>query len=236
MPSTISAISVVTLGFVLGMRHATDADHVVAVATIVSQQRRVKSAAWIGALWGLGHTVTILAVGLPIVLFDWAVGPRVGLMMELGVGLMLIWLGLRNLQGRGWRVTSDLHGHAVTAPRDRAFGGLGFCQGARPVAIGFVHGLAGSAAVALLVLTTIRDPTWAAAYLIVFGLGTVAGMVLITTAIALPFATARPPSAATRRRLRLVTGLLSFSFGLFLAYQAGVVNGVFSAAPRWIPQ
>jgi sulfite exporter TauE/SafE len=236
MPPAISTLSVVTLGFVLGMRHATDADHVVAVATIVSQQRMVKSAAWIGALWGLGHTVTILAVGLPIVVFDWVVAPRVGLMMELGVGVMLIWLGLRNLRGRGWRSAADVHAHGATAAGDRAFGGLGFCQGARPVAIGVVHGLAGSAAVALLVLTTIRDPTWAAAYLVVFGLGTVAGMVLITTAIALPFATARPPSVDTRRHLRLVTGLLSFSFGLFLAYQAGVVNGVFSAAPRWIPQ
>jgi hypothetical protein len=259
--------SIVALGFLLGMRHATDVDHVVAVATIVSRERRVKLAAWVGALWGLGHTVTIVVVGTPIILFNWVVAPRVGLAMEFAVGVMLMLLGLRNLTWRqtstpgregaevvhaqvhahGDYVHSHPHGHGPESHRhaagdtplgrlDRAFGGLDFYQAVRPIVVGIVHGLAGSAAVALVVLTTIRDPTWAVAYLLVFGTGTVAGMVLITTALAIPFAGPASRSVSTHRRLRVATGLLSFGFGVFLAYRIGVVNGLFSVAPRWTPQ
>lgn len=260
--------SIVALGFLLGMRHATDADHVAAVATIVSRERSMKLAAWVGALWGLGHTLAIVLVGVPIILFNWAVAPRVGLAMEFAVGLMLMLLGLRNLAGTQWRRTSSPgraqaavvhahphahgdyihshpHGHVPEshphAPDetplgrlDRAFGGLGFYQAARPIVVGIVHGLAGSAAVALLVLTTIRDPAWAVAYLMIFGIGTVAGMVLITTAMAMPLAGAAR-SVSAHRRLRVATGLLTFGFGVFLAYRIGVVDGLFSAAPRWTP-
>jgi high-affinity nickel permease len=202
-------LSVVVLGLLLGMRHATDADHVVAVATIVSRQRDLRLAAWVGALWGLGHTVTIVLVGAPIVLFNWVVAPRVALAMEFAVGVMLVLLGLRNL---GTTSAGDVaHGHPHV----------------RPIAVGIVHGLAGSAAVALLVLTTIRDPSWAIAYLLVFGLGTVIGMVLVTTAIALPFAVAGNGSPRTHSYLRMTTGLLSFGFGLFIAYRIGIVDGLF---------
>lgn len=260
--------SIVALGFLLGLRHATDADHVLAVSTIVSRERRVMLAAWVGALWGVGHTVTILAVGVPIILFNWAVAPRVGLAMEFAVALMLILLGVRNLIGNDYRtvagdversnevhahphahgdyVHSHPHGHAPEShPHvagdtplgrlDRTFGGLGLYHTLRPVVVGVVHGMAGSAAVALLVLTAIPDASWAVAYLFVFGLGTVAGMVLVTTAMALPFAGAAGRSARTHRRLRLATGLLSLAFGLFLAYQIGVVDGLFGTAPRWSP-
>jgi high-affinity nickel-transport protein len=233
----ITALSIITLGFVLGMRHATDADHVVAIATIVSRQRAVRSAAWIGALWGLGHTLTIVAVGVPIVLFHWMMTPRLGLAMELAVGLMLIVLGIKNLRSHALdsSTTPHAHDHDDLGRIDRLCGGLGVYQAARPLVVGIVHGLAGSAAIALLVLTTIRDPWWALGYLLVFGGGTVAGMVLITTAIAVPFAsTVR--SDRTHRRLRLVTGVLSVSFGLFLTYEIAVVYGLFSAAPHWTPQ
>ena len=103
------------------MRHATDADHVVAVMTIVSRQRSLRPAAWVGALWGVGHTLTIVLVGSAIILFNWAIPPRVGLAMEFAVGLMLIALGLMNVAGtlRGLgpiaRGTSDpptVHSHA----------------------------------------------------------------------------------------------------------------------------
>jgi high-affinity nickel permease len=196
-------LSVVVLGFLLGMRHATDADHVVAIATIVSRERVMRTAAWIGALWGIGHTVTIMLVGAPIVLFNWVVAPRFGLAMELAVGVMLVLLGLRNL------APHHRHSHADE-------------KSLRPFVVGIVHGLAGSAAVALLVLTTIQDATWAIAYLLVFGIGTVAGMVMITTAIAIPLAGARSCSARTHGYIRAATGLLSFGFGLFLAYRIGI--------------
>ncbi len=261
-------LSVVALGFLLGMRHATDADHVVAVATIVSREQKIRMAAWIGALWGIGHTVTIVAVGAPIILFNWVVAPRVGLAMEFAVGLMLILLGLKNLSGQTWRATmwsedrrvvahphlhvhgdyTHSHPHAhlpeshphrpddtPLSRLDRLLGGLSFYQLVRPVVVGIVHGLAGSAAVALLVLTTIRQPAWAVAYLAVFGIGTVVGMALITTAIAMPLARVGA-SSLTHRYLRVATGLLSFAFGIFLVYQIGVVDGLFGAAPQWTPR
>jgi high-affinity nickel-transport protein len=243
-------MSIVGLGFLLGMRHATDADHVVAVATIVSRERMVKFAAWLGALWGVGHTLTIVFVGLPIILFNWAVGPRIGLALEFSVGLMLMFLGVANLVGsrERWgyahphthRHDPEVHPHSADdtplGRLDWLFGGLGIYQAVRPLVVGVVHGLAGSAAVALLVLTTIRNPWWAIAYLVVFGAGTVAGMVLITTMMALPLAGVSGTSVRARRRLRLATGLVSFAFGVFLAYQIGVVDGLFSAAPQWTPQ
>src|SRR5258708_1260442 len=92
-------LSIIALGFFLGMRHATDPDHVIDVTTIVSRQRNIRQAALIGVLWGLGHTITILIVGSAIILFGLVIPPRVGLTMELSVGLMLILLGILNLSG-----------------------------------------------------------------------------------------------------------------------------------------
>src|SRR5579863_6255169 len=95
----IPLLSIIVLGFFLGMRHATDPDHVIAVTTIVSRQRSIRHAALIGALWGVGHTITILVVGSSIILFGIVIPARVGLTMELSVGLMLILLGILNLTG-----------------------------------------------------------------------------------------------------------------------------------------
>src|SRR5882724_6536347 len=91
--------SIMALGFFLGMRHATDPDHVIAVTTIVSRQRSVRHAALIGVLWGLGHTITIFVVGSAIILFGLVIPPKVGLTMELSVGVMLILLGISSLSG-----------------------------------------------------------------------------------------------------------------------------------------
>ena len=92
-------LAVISVGFLLGVRHATDPDHVIAVSTIVSRQRDIRHAGMVGALWGVGHTITIFLVGLAIILFNLAIPPRVGLAMELAVGLMLILLGVLNLAG-----------------------------------------------------------------------------------------------------------------------------------------
>jgi high-affinity nickel-transport protein len=119
---------------------------------------------------------------------------------------------------------------------DRNFGRLGFYHILRPLAVGIVHGLAGSAAVALLVLTTIRVPSWAILYLLVFGLGTVAGMMLITAAIAVPFTFSETRFARLNRGMGMVSGLVSLVFGLFIVYQMGFANGLFTRNPKWIPR
>jgi high-affinity nickel permease len=256
-------LSIVLLGLVLGMRHATDPDHVIAVTTIVARQRRVGAAALIGVLWGIGHTLTMVAVGGAIIVFGVVIPPRLGLTMELSVALMLILLGLLNVAGiMRWITaiatpvhvhphrhgdyahshghTPAAHGHAeddtAIARLDRRLGGLGLYQMLRPLVVGVVHGLAGSAAVALLVLATIPDPWWGIAYLVVFGAGTIAGMMLITAATALPFTYTVSRFAAVNRHLVLASGVASIGFGLFLVYRIGVVDGLFASGGPWTPQ
>jgi len=196
----------------LGMRHATDPDHVVAVTAIVSSERSVVRAARIGALWGLGHSLTILLVGGAIIVFKVAFSVRLGLSMELTVAIMLIVLGLLNL------LNVNAHPKPVSP--------------ARPLLIGVVHGLAGSAGAALLLVPLIDDPRFAALYLLVFGLGTIAGMSLVTLAIAAPALVAGPPTARVQRSIRLASGAISVVFGVYLGYKIGVVDGLFNGKTR----
>jgi len=256
-------------GFLLGMRHATDADHVIAVTTILNRSRRFAHTTLIGALWGLGHTITVVIVGVLIIVFNVVIPPPVGLAMEFAVAVMLIVLGVLNLSGglRGIteRLTppAPLHGHDhehlhahETSPAEHAhdhahlhghgndpqLGGpagivatFGWYQLLRPVAVGLVHGLAGSAAVALLVLATIEDTGTALGYLVIFCLGVAAGMAVLTTIIGLPFWVARARSAQINRWLTIGSGLLSLAFGLYLGYQIGFVDGLFTGDFHWEP-
>ncbi|HZQ70702.1 MAG TPA: high-affinity nickel-transport family protein [Terriglobales bacterium] len=264
----IGLLSIIVIGFFLGMRHATDPDHVIAVSTIVSQQGNTRRAAWIGIAWGLGHTVTIFAVGSAIILFGLVIPSRVGLAMELSVGVMLILLGAWNLvsftrwlpspQGsedtlhshphrHGDYIHTHVHGHGPQAHShkpesnplarlDRTLGRLTAYQVVRPLVVGIVHGLAGSAAVALLILASIRNTGWAIAYLLVFGVGTIAGMMLITISIASAVRFVGHQFQDFGRRLALISGLISVAFGLVLAYQICVVQGIFTSSPQWTPR
>jgi high-affinity nickel-transport protein len=267
-----SLAPIIMLGFLLGVRHAADADHVVAISTIVSRGRTAGRALAVGVLWGLGHMLTVTAVGAAIILFDAAISPLVGLSMDLSVGVMLIVLGLSNLSGTTQWVTAVLtassdsrpalhihphahgdyvhshphghdpesHGHreddTPPARLDRMFGDLGMYQTIRPIVVGVVHGLAGSAAIVLMILATIRDPLSAIAYLIVFGMGTIAGMMMITLAIALPLVYAQRRLDRFANYLAIGCGFLSVAFGLLVVYRVGITDGLFAAHPNWIPQ
>lgn len=228
---SVSFAAIVGLGLVLGMRHSTDPDHVVAVSTIVTRERSIPLGTLIGALWGLGHTVTIVMVGAAIILFKLVIPPRLGLTMEMAVAAMLILLGILNLTGALNRVTHHFTPAAEPGKRTlrRQFGLFHLL---RPLTIGLVHGLAGSAAVALLVLSMIPSPAWSVAYLAVFGLGTVLGMMLMTTAMAIPIALT---GRGATRTLTVVSGLASICFGLFLVYRIGFVDGLFTAHVHWTP-
>ena len=273
-------VSLLLLGFFLGMRHATDADHVIAIATIVSRQRTLRGSVLIGAAWGIGHTLTMLAVGSAIILFGVVIPARVGLAMELAVGIMLVILGLLTLTGmvaccamrlrRGvpcwsmrtltattWRSTITPMRTATTSismlmPRCQgpwSPGGSDPARSARPNAR---HALALSMAATARGrhraracglgggraprARAVRDPTWAIAYLLLLGAGTVAGMMLITVALAAPFAFSWSRLPRFNWQLRVASGLISLGFGLLLIYEIGFsAGGLFTAAPSWQP-
>lgn len=252
-----TVLGVILLGLLLGVQHATDPDHVVAVATIVSQRPRFSSGALIGALWGAGHTLTIAAVGGAIILLNLRVSASVGLALELAVAVMLVVLGGTRLAwtfgGRGHMRPEHLraphdhggkaafhshphahdgvsHSHSHLHPSGslaQALQAVGIRQGLKSAAIGVVHGLAGSAAVALLVLGTIRHPYWAVAYLLVFGAGTIAGMMAVTAALTLPFQLTAGRFAGLNRAVAAGTGAVSLCLGAFLIYRIGFVEGLF---------
>jgi len=254
----MTLLSILFLGFFLGMRHATDSDHIVAVTTIVSRQRQIGSAAMTGIFWGIGHSITLLVVGGAIILFGVVIPKHLGMGLEFCVALMLVLLGWLNLRAFGRSVNlvspdvrvhrhthahgdfvhSHPHGHnpekhghtegaVPTARLDRLFGRSHFYHNLRPIIVGVVHGLAGSAAVALLVLPVIRNPIWAMFYLSIFGVGTIAGMMLITAAIAAPITYSANRFRLFNRYVGAAAGMLSLIFGLFLFYQIGFVDGLF---------
>jgi high-affinity nickel-transport protein len=242
------------LGLILGMRHSTDADHVVAISTIVSKQRSIRSAAFIGSVWGIGHTITIFVVGSMIILFGVEIPPRVGLSMEFSVAVMLILLGLMNLTGVMQKITSYFTPSAnrqerpcppakieISATRldkllQSSVDRFGVFQCLKPLIIGLVHGLAGSAAVALLVLSTIHNPFWATIYLLIFGAGTLIGMMCMTAAIAVPLTFAGNRFARLNQYLAVASGMVSLCFGSILVYQLGFLGGLFTSHPHWSPQ
>ncbi len=254
-------LPVVLLGLLFGIQHATDPDHVVAVATIVSRTRRFSAGALIGAFWGLGHTATVTVVGMAIVGLNLTITPALGLSMELAVALMLMALGAARIvwvlrgsdsvpaahliephpHAHAERFHSHVHAHDGSLHRHphvhpegrllRALQTVGWAQALRSVGVGLVHGLAGSAAVALIVLATIRSAWGAIGYLLLFGVGTMAGMTAITALLSLPFTARAPFLLRWRRGLAFGTGAVSLAFGLYLALQIGFADGLFLGPP-----
>jgi high-affinity nickel-transport protein len=242
-------VSAVLLGFVLGLQHATDTDHLVAVATIVSRERRFADGALVGALWGVGHMATLTAAGALLVAFNERLAPAVGTGLELLVATMLVLLGVLRLRdaGRGLRdvdpshlradhdhggvetVHSHAHAHGKRAhahphvhPSRALLAALGRSRvglASRALVVGAVHGMAGSAAVSLLVLATLHTTVSAVAYLVVFGLGTIAGMTLLTAAMAYPVSLTLRLRRA-RSVLALGAGIGSIMFGVIYAASA----------------
>lgn len=227
-------VSAALLGFVLGLQHATDPDHLVAVATIVTRERGFAAGAAVGLCWGLGHALTLTAAGLAVVALNVPLPAALATGFELAVAAVIVALGAGRLAdalrgrdaGGGWPMARDhdhggraaLHRHPrwhlhPSRPLLRALGGPPLALAARAAAVGAVHGLAGSAAVSLLVLATLRSPAGAAAYLGVFAAGTLVGMVVLTAAMSYPVALAAR-FAAARRALALGSGLGAVVFGL----------------------
>jgi ABC-type nickel/cobalt efflux system permease component RcnA len=224
-----SLLAILALGFVLGLKHATDPDHVVAVTTFVSEQKSLVRSCWIGAFWGAGHTISLTVAGLAVILFKINIPQWMETRLEFAVAVMLVVLGARVLY-KTWNQKLELHRHPhshapgmsphvhwhvhARGPQHEHSGWLHV--GLRPLLVGMVHGAAGSGALMLLVLSTIHSGLQALLYIAVFGLGSIAGMLVISALLALPMQWLGKRVATSYRPVQIFAGLFSCVFGIWL--------------------
>ncbi|MCZ6515671.1 MAG: hypothetical protein O6850_07395 [Acidobacteria bacterium] len=240
--SIFPILSVLSLGFLLGLRHAFDPDHLAAVSTLVTEHPSPWRSTLVGVSWGLGHTLALLAFGGAVVAFRIVLSPELTGYLELAVAAVLIFLGanvLSDLWPDLWKRRPVLHLHRHehdgvlhthlhvhrrseehTAQHQHRHHLLRL--GRKPFLVGIVHGMGGTAALVLLVVGVIPSALLAVFYILIFGLGSIGGMVLISALMSLPLALAGKRIRSAERVLRFSAGCFSIAFGLFLVWRAGI--------------
>ena len=273
--STASTAVVLSYGFVLGLKHATEADHLAAVTTIVTERSNIWTSALVGGLWGVGHTISLLAAGILVLGLNYQISERTERFLEFGVGIMLVVLGLnvirKLLSGGHLHFHSHEHGghehshphlhkhadephphththehdgethshshehpHGVndhghsheTVPVVATHHGLRLSP--RALIIGMVHGLAGSAALMLLIIPTIESRALGLLYIVIFGIGSIGGMMLMSFLVGLPFRLTDLKLHRFNHILQAAAGIISISLGLYIVYEKGVTEGLLS--------
>ncbi len=235
--ATPQMISILGFGFLLGLKHATDADHIVAISTIVSEKKNARAASAVGMMWGLGHTLALLVVGLGVILMKTQIPDHVASLLEFAVGVMLVFLGVRLFVRLRRARTIHFHVHEHDGYRhahlhihekgvdDPPHTHHGFSFDHRSLLIGLVHGMAGSAALMLLVLTTISSTWLAIAYILIFGVGSIGGMMAMSFFLALPVALIGSRFEKMQRSVQFFAASLSVIFGLIIMWEIG--HGLF---------
>ncbi|WP_336771165.1 MULTISPECIES: HupE/UreJ family protein [unclassified Paenibacillus] len=207
-----SLITVLLLGLVLGIKHSIEPDHIIAVSTMVSNQKKLWRSTLTGIFWGIGHTSTLFIVGMVLVLLKGELPEVWAMSLEFLVGVMLVYLGYKNVVSVK-RAYQHSHRHDKSSL-------------IKVTVIGFIHGLAGSAAMVILTLSTVESVWECALYILVFGVGTITGMLIFTTILGIPFVYSKT-SVKLNRGLMQAAGTVSFLFGLYYMYNLGVTEGLF---------
>ncbi len=207
----------IVLGLLVGLRHAFEPDHLTAVSTLVSESHSPRQGVWLGALWGLGHTISLVVVGVMLTLIGATLPERVGVVFELGVAAMLLFLGARSIAIAVRAAPDEMHVHSHSHAPFHVHGSILSLRRDRrrwrPLAVGLVHGLAGSGALTALVFTQLPGTTARIVYMTLFGAGSIVGMAIASgvAGVALQLI-AR--SGTVRQRIGFATGILSIVVGL----------------------
>ena len=219
-----SAVAVLLIGFVFGLYHAIEADHLAAVSAIVSEHKNVLTASIIGGFWGLGHTLSLFAVGALVILVKLQISESTEGMFEGVVGIMLVLLGLNAIRKifTARKVHSHTHEHDgrehshLHIHRDEKVEASHHRFAPRSVLVGMIHGLAGSAGLMLLVLPTITSAAFAMLYIAIFGVGSIAGMMAMSLLIGLPLYFTADRFVTINKGIRLLAGAFSLLWGALL--------------------
>jgi ABC-type nickel/cobalt efflux system permease component RcnA len=231
--TTGSPLAILGLGFVLGLRHALDVDHLAAVSTIVSRRRTVWRSALVGVAWGLGHTTSLLAVAIGVIGLHADVPPRLQQGLELGVASMLVALGVRLLHRviRGDALHAHAHVHDGRPHRhphwhrDGSDAHEHAAGHRRSFLVGLVHGLAGSGGLMLAVAATIPDRVLAVGYVAIFGVGSIGGMATMSALFAIPSVLTARRFAGADRWLGAGAALASVAVGIAIGWDIGRAAG-----------
>jgi sulfite exporter TauE/SafE len=223
----LSTFSVLLIGFVLGLQHAVEADHLAAVSTIVSEKKNLFTASIVGGLWGVGHTISLFTVGLLVIFLKLQISSSVESKLEAVVGAMLVILGINafrklfvskevhaHVHEHGGHIHTHFHAHNNPA-KEKSHHRLS----PRTILIGMVHGLAGSAALMLLVVPTIASPYVAILYILIFGVGSIGGMMAMSFLIGLPFHFTANRFGLLNKGIRLCAGIFSLGLGMTIIYE-----------------
>lgn len=230
-------LSVLGLGFLMGMQHAFEADHVAAVSSLVSRRLGVRSMSWHGAVWGLGHTLTLFVVAGTCLLLKTSLDDAIADKLEFGVGVMLVGLGAHVL----WQLWRDrvhidahkhadgiVHLHAHSHRNERVPHRSSAHQHEHPrrmpwrtLLVGTMHGMAGSAALVVLAASQIDQPWWGLAYIVLFGFGSVLGMAALSAVIALPLTWTARSLTVGNHVLQAVIGIATIGIGLRIVHATG---------------
>jgi sulfite exporter TauE/SafE len=238
--SGATTFAVLGFGFLIGLKHATEADHLAAVGTIVSERKSLWSSALIGGVWGLGHTISLFLAGIFVLLLNFEISENTERILEFCVGVMLTFLGLNVIRKlikggklhfhaheHGEREHAHPHIHEHEAKNDEPHTHHGLKFSPRALIIGMIHGLAGSAGMMLLYLPTIETQALKLIYIIVFGIGSIGGMMLMSFFVGLPFHFTAARFNRFNHILQSVAGLVSIALGLIIIYEKGVTEGLF---------
>ncbi|MBS4196952.1 urease accessory protein UreH domain-containing protein [Lederbergia citri] len=217
----VTLLSVLTLGFILGIKHAIEPDHVIAVSTIASRSKKLWHASLAGVFWGIGHTATLFIIGLTLILMKNGISDKWSLTLEFFVGIMLVYLGIVSMLSVR-RQKEDMHNHHTDHKDEKKKPGY-----YKSLIIGLIHGLAGSAAMVLLTMSTVHTVWHGVMFILIFGLGTIIGMLFFTTLIGIPFILSVKRFSLSRS-LILLTGGISALFGLYYMYNLGFNEGLFA--------
>ncbi|MBP1934347.1 sulfite exporter TauE/SafE family protein [Ammoniphilus resinae] len=217
----ISFLSILAFGLVLGFKHAIEPDHIIAVSTIASRSKKLSRSSLAGVFWGIGHTATLFIVCILLILMKGEIPEKWAMSLEFLVGIMLVYLGITSiLSFRNHRLHQHDHGDGEHKHQHQDISYL------KSMIIGLVHGLAGSAAMVLLTMSTVKNIWEGAFYILIFGIGTVIGMLSFTTIIGIPFVLSAK-KINIHKMLSQVTGFISTAFGVYYMYNLGVTEGLF---------